>query len=223
MMPELGVILDAGTGMFRARDLIETDTLHILLSHVHLDHSIGITFLFDVLWDKKVEKVFVYSEPDKIEALEQHLFAEPLFPARPDFEFRAHQPELEIEGTRIETFPLKHPGGSVGFLFEHDGRKMAYVTDTTADPGSDYLDRIQGVDLLIHECYFPDGWEDRAELTGHSCLSPVCEVAKKCGAGELILVHINPLDENAEMLDLESAREIYPSVSVAQDHQVVDW
>ena len=37
MLPEIGVILDAGTGIFRARDLIQTDHLDIFLSHVHLD------------------------------------------------------------------------------------------------------------------------------------------------------------------------------------------
>ena len=45
MIPEAGILLDAGTGIFRARDLIGTPTLDIFLSHVHLDHSVGLTFL----------------------------------------------------------------------------------------------------------------------------------------------------------------------------------
>ena len=66
MLPELGVILDAGTGIFRARDLIQTKHLDIFLSHVHLDHVIGLTFLFDILHEKNVERVTVcllYTSP----------------------------------------------------------------------------------------------------------------------------------------------------------------
>ena len=69
---------------------------------------------------------------------------------------------------------------------------MAYVTDTTARDDADYIDKIRGVDLLIHECYFPDGWEDKAKLTGHSCISPVARVARAAGVGRMVLVHINP-------------------------------
>ena len=44
MIPELGIIFDAGTGMFRARDLIQTKTLDIFMSHVHLDHSVAVSY-----------------------------------------------------------------------------------------------------------------------------------------------------------------------------------
>ncbi len=45
MLPELGIVLDAGTGMFRVHDHLQTDTLDIFLSHAHLDHILGLTFL----------------------------------------------------------------------------------------------------------------------------------------------------------------------------------
>ena len=54
MLPELGLIFDAGTGIFRARDLIQTDTLDIFLTHIHLDHCVGLTFLYDVLYQKEM-------------------------------------------------------------------------------------------------------------------------------------------------------------------------
>ena len=53
MLPTEGIILDAGTAMFRVRDHIQTDSLEILLSHAHLDHIVGLTFLFDVLHQKE--------------------------------------------------------------------------------------------------------------------------------------------------------------------------
>jgi ribonuclease BN (tRNA processing enzyme) len=229
MIPEAGIILDAGTGMFRARELIRTRTLHILLSHVHLDHCIGITYLFDVVYEKDVEQVIVYSERDKIEALKHHLFAEPLFPAMPDFEFKTFEnSKLTIENIDITTFPLINTGGSLGFCLEFvsdktgQPAKVAYVTDTTAKTDAAYVQQIHGADLLIHECYLPDGAENHAELTGHSCLTPVCQVAKQANVGELMLVHINPLDEDGMQMDLAAARKIFPNVSIPDDLQSIE-
>ena len=38
-------------------------------------------------------------------------------------------------------------------------------TDTTATADADYIEKIRGVDLLIHECYFSDDWEEHAIKT----------------------------------------------------------
>jgi transposase len=57
MLPEIGVVLDAGTGMFRVGRHLQTSTLDIFLTHVHLDHVVGITYLFDVLNEKPLDAV----------------------------------------------------------------------------------------------------------------------------------------------------------------------
>lgn len=198
-VPQYGLAFDAGTGFFRVRDLLETENLHIFLSHAHLDHVVGLTFLLDVLYGKDV-KAHVVGMPSKLKAVEEHLFQEDLFPVSPPYqkiELDQDVPGLP-EGVRWKSFPVIHPGGAVGYRFQFpDGKSIAYVTDTTAKPGADYLEHIQDVDLLIHECYFKDGLEDRAELTGHSCLTPVLEIAKAANAKKVALVHLNPIDLGA--------------------------
>ena len=225
MVPELGVIFDAGTGIFRARDLIQTEVLDIYMSHVHLDHSVGLTFLLDVLYERNVNTVRVHMAEEKIGAIKENLYHRLLFPVEPDYEFVpiAEDSTLESEmGYSIRPFALEHPGGSHGFLLHHQGKSLAYVTDTTAEVDADYVEKIRDVDLLIHECYFKDGTEEYAKLTGHSCLTPVAEVAKKVNAGRLVLVHINPLDESDHPLDLDSVRSIFENIEVAEDHLVVE-
>lgn len=226
MLPELGVILDAGTGIFRVRDLIQTDHLDIFLTHIHLDHSVGLTFLYDVLWEKNVSRVTVHVAESKIATLRNSLYHADLFPVKPNFDIVPLKESVELtDGVQLHSFPLEHPGGAHGFRLDQLGSantSMAYVTDTMASPKAGYLKSIANVDTLIHECYFPDGWEDRAKLTGHSCLTPVAQVAAHSKTDRLFLVHINPMNETDHPLDLDSIQEIFPDTVVAQDELMID-
>ncbi|MFT5301458.1 MAG: ribonuclease Z [Mariniblastus sp.] len=224
MLPEIGVVLDAGTGMFRVRDLIQTKTLDIFLSHVHLDHCVGLTFLYDVLFQKEMSRVTVHVAADKIDAINEHLFSQALFPVKPNFEIRplSMDPIELADGSTLNAIPVEHPGGAHGFRIDWPDRNLAYITDTTARLDADYVNEIRDVDTLIHECYFPDGWEEKAELTGHSCLTPVAEVAAQANAGRVLLVHVNPLDEAENPLDLDSVSKIYSTIEVATDQLVID-
>ena len=39
MLPESGVVFDAGTGFYRTAEYLQTDTLDVFLSHAHLQPS----------------------------------------------------------------------------------------------------------------------------------------------------------------------------------------
>jgi len=50
MLPELGVVLDAGSSVFRISARMETKELDVFLTHPHLDHVQGMTnFLVPML------------------------------------------------------------------------------------------------------------------------------------------------------------------------------
>lgn len=223
MLPELGVIIDAGTGMFRARNHIETNELNIFLTHAHLDHTMGLTFIFDVIHGKEIEQVVVHGDETKLQTIQQHLFSPLLFPVKPPLAFRPFRSNVSMlsSDTKLTHFPLEHPGGSLGFRIDSPDGSFAYVTDTTASPDASYIEHIKGVDLLIHECYFPDGWEEHAALTGHSCTTPVAQVAKQAEVGRLVLVHVNPLDETTDPINLDVARAIFSNTEIAVDKQEI--
>jgi ribonuclease BN (tRNA processing enzyme) len=224
MLPEIGVVLDAGTAMYRVREHLCTPTLDIFLSHAHLDHVVGLTFLFDVLYGRQMERVTVHGEEAKLRAVERHLFADELFPVSPPFESRPLDDRIELPGGGVLTsFPLSHPGGAVGYRIDWPDRSLAYVTDTTAESNAPYVECIRGVDLLVHECYFPDGWEEQARLTGHSCTTPVAQVAAASGVGRLILVHINPLADAEDPIGLEVARSIFPETQIGVDGMTLEF
>lgn len=225
MLPEQGVVFDAGTALYRVSDHLETDSLDIFLSHVHLDHSVGLTFMFDVRAERPdLGRITVHGEPAKLDAVRTHLFSELLFPVMPPFEMRPLEPELRLaDGARLTHFPLKHPGGAIGFRVDWPDRSLAYVTDTVASPTAAYVKKIRGVDLLVHECYFGDDQPDRADLTGHSCLTPVVQTAARAGVGRLVLVHINPLLKRDEEVDLAAARKIFPNTVIGVDRMEIEF
>ncbi len=218
MLPEAGVVLDAGSGMFRVRDRLTTCTLDIFLSHAHLDHVWGISFLFDTCQGKLLERVTLHAETAKLAAIQTHLLAEELFPAQlPYTACPLSGPVPLAGGGKLTHFPLAHPGGSVGFRLDWPGRSMAYITDTTAAEDAPYLSHIRGVDLLVHECNFPDGSKEWAEKTGHSCLTSVLKLAQAAAVRRLVLTHIDPLAGDDDPVGLKASRELFPETVIAQD------
>jgi ribonuclease BN (tRNA processing enzyme) len=224
MLPELGILLDAGTGTYRVIDHAATPHLDIFLSHAHLDHVIGLTFLLDIMHARPFERVTIHALAEKLDAIRTHLFAEPLFPVVPKCEFRplAQSVPLEQDG-RLTHFPLAHPGGCTGFRLDWPDRSLAYVTDTTASKDAAYIEHIRGVDVLIHECYFPDGMMQMAGVTGHSCTSDVAQVARQAGVGRMYLVHMNPLSTEDDPIGLPVARGIFPHTEIAEDEMQIDF
>lgn len=221
MLPELGIVFDAGTAFFRVPPRLNTSELNVFLSHAHLDHVCGLTYPLVALLDGTLKQVNVYGTASTLDAVRQHLFADPIFPVCPGFHWQALPNVLELRGTRITSIPLKHPGGCIGYKVEHDGRSLCYITDTSVFDG--YREFIRGADLLIHECYFPDDMTEWCEKTGHSHTSQVAELARTAGVGRLVLTHIDPQQAGDDPIGLTTARAIFPQTIVAEDLLEIDW
>ncbi len=181
-VPELSLLLDAGTGIFRlTAELLASprESVDIWLSHAHLDHVVGLTFLLDTMAVTELKRVRVYGEAQKLASIREHLYAQDIFPVEPRMEFidlPAEPCTITVDAPtpyRVQWMRLRHPGGSVGFVIESSGKRFAYITDTTASTASEYVKHLSGLDLLLHECNFGDHRRDLAELTGHSWLSAV--------------------------------------------------
>ena len=211
-------MLDAGTGMYRAGRYLRTPELDVFLTHAHLDHVIGLTYLWNVIREHPLKRITVHGAAEKLAAVDEHLFAEALFPKKPPMELRPLGERTVLPGDgRLTHFPLDHQGGSLGFRLDWPGHSMAYVTDTTAAADADYVEKIVGVDLLVHECYFPDGDLEWAKQTGHSCTTPVAEVAHKAAVGRLVLVHLNPQLTEDDPVGLDAARVVFPATDLGHD------
>jgi ribonuclease BN (tRNA processing enzyme) len=216
VLPELAIAFDAGTSAFRLAERVPGRDLQILLTHAHLDHICGLTYLLVPLMQQELKSCRVIGLPKTLSAVQDHLFAQRVFPVMPRFEFASLPDELRIEKGLITWVMLQHPGGSVGYRLDLDnGKSLAYITDTFAN-GS-YQNFIRGVDVLIHECYFPDSKAKWCEPTGHSHTSQVAELARDAQVGRLYLTHIDPRSPEDDPIGLGVARRIFSETHLAED------
>lgn len=217
LIPELGLMFDAGSSVFRVASRLTSPELDLFLSHAHLDHVLGLTILLVPMLKGEITRCRIHAEPPVIEAVKSHLFATQIFPVLPEFEFISLADRVPIAGGRAEitSHPLRHPGGSRGFLLHFEGRRLAYITDTT--PDGSYTEFIRGADVLIHECNFPDEMAQWCQPTGHSHTSIVARLAREANVGRLYLTHIDPQRPDDDPIGIDVARAIFPRTTLAED------
>ena len=223
MLPELGIIFDAGTSFFRVADRLATRDLHIFLSHAHIDHIVGLTYFLVPMLSGKVDRVWVRSTPEYLAAVQTHLFSPPVFPVTPPgYIFQPLAEKVAVPAGGVLTHcRLNHPGGSIGYRIDWPGtsqtpgKSLAYITDTAAD--ASYVDFVRGVDVLIHECNFSDDSIALAHETGHCYPSAVGRVAREAGVQRLFLTHFDPQLPLDDPIDPQAARAIFPATEIARE------
>ena len=186
MLPEQGIVLDAGTGMFRVRDLICTSTLDIFLSHAHLDHIAGLPMLVDVNFaDDFEEPVTVYARAETLKAIEAHLFNDVIWP---DFtkipsadnamlRYVVCDPgdTVEIGNRKFNAVDVSHSVPSLGFTVQNSGGVFAVSGDTKANETLwPALNACSDLKVLVIEVSFPNEQEALATTAGHYCPATMC-------------------------------------------------
>src|SRR4051794_25205360 len=78
MLPEIGVVLDAGTGMCQLSKYLQTEQLDIFLSPAPLDHIGGLTYLVNLVPKHVLQPPTLHATAEKLAAVREHLFAEPI-------------------------------------------------------------------------------------------------------------------------------------------------
>ena len=225
--PDAAFLLDGGSGTFRliGRDL--PARLHVFMTHAHLDHTLGLTFLHNVAHaarqnqERDLEITF-HGDAKTRDAIVQNLFHPLIFPL--DFQWKWHEIEaakpFEVAGVHVNTALLTHPGGSLGYRFSWPNHALSFVTDTVGDQS--YFSLIEGADLLIHERNFPDHFGELARESGHCTSSDLIAAARASGARQIAAMHFNPLTAG-DPLEEDDVYSQLPGVIAATDGLTLEF
>ncbi|NTU53573.1 MAG: ribonuclease Z [Chlorobiaceae bacterium] len=217
------ILLDAGSGLYKAdRYLSAEKQVHIFLSHLHLDHIIGLHQL----------NRFYLPQGLTIHCLKgdrQHLLdviAPPYsmsFSALPyPVEIQEHDGEnIELQGVTVTTAPMLHSVPAIGFRLILEGRSIVYCPDTGYCQSA--VDLARNADVLIAECAFRIG--EVSHLWPHLNPESAARIALEAAVGQLVLVHFDAL----RYPDIESrrqaevfARNLFSRSSIALDGLVLE-
>jgi len=216
------MILDAGSGLTALVKVWNRSRADILLSHLHLDHVMGL-FSFPPLFDSEKE-VNLYGPPGFQASLEALLGAPywPVgfsdFPARVFFREVAPGEVFSIGGIRVSTLEGNHPNGCQYYRLEVTGKQIVYALDCelTADFAPKLTAFSQGADLLIWDANFVSG--DLQPGWGHSTWEQGLELAKEAEVQNVMLTHYSR-DYTSAFLKAqeELAQTIFPRCVFARE------
>jgi phosphoribosyl 1,2-cyclic phosphodiesterase/CheY-like chemotaxis protein len=125
--------------------------------------------------------------------------------------------EFEIDGIKIKTMLLNHPGQCLGYRVEYKGRSICYVTDNELYPKSnqfyseDYMHKltafVMNTDALITDCTYNDEEYNSKIGWGHSAIEQVVDLANRARVKTLYLFHHDPDHSDADIdVKLETAQ-----------------
>jgi ribonuclease BN (tRNA processing enzyme) len=224
------ILLDAGSGLARllepalAGALDGADRLRLVLSHYHLDHTIGVSYLTALAGGRPVT-IWAPAPPlvdgTSEEALGR-LIAPPLFPLRlADFPMPVEVipysgDTLEVAGAHFRLRRQRHDGGSVGMVIDD---RLAYLTDCEMELEA-AARFARGVELLVHEVWLTEEQiAAGAKRHGHSTVEEVAQLADACGAGALMPVHHHPARDAAAVADLGARLRACTAVPVVMPQE----
>jgi phosphoribosyl 1,2-cyclic phosphodiesterase len=251
-------ICDAGSGIRElGKDVAlrepHPSEIHLFITHTHWDHIQGFPFFAPAY--RKAVQIRVYGDAAQHNSAYRLLsgqMSSDYFPVSfrelgakiiPD---HLEHGEKEIDGVRVRSFPLNHPGGCSGYIFEKANRKIVYATDNEIEiqhgdkfpdlsndgplrqvPAS-LVEAAMGADLLITDAQYNEkeyigkiGW-------GHSSCFSVTDWAIKSKVKNLALFHHDPestdnqLDEKVRLC-CERAAKYNAAVSIFAAREGVEF
>jgi phosphoribosyl 1,2-cyclic phosphodiesterase len=219
------LVLDAGTGIRPLGNVLHghAKTVHVLLTHLHMDHIQGLGF-FRPLFDPDVE-THLWGPAASCEDLRRRLaryLSPPLFPVHlrdlPRLVLHdVPRHPFDIGELRVAADRVCHPGYTLGFRIAEAGRTMAYLCDHEPALGAPAFPICAGwtsgytiardVDLLIHDAQYALAEYEHHVGWGHSALEHAIAFARIAGARHLVTFHHDPghSDDDIERLHAEAA------------------
>jgi ribonuclease BN (tRNA processing enzyme) len=211
---DAALIVDAGTGIRRLITdgglLTGVRRLDILLTHFHIDHVCGLAYLTE-LADVEIRVLgpgeALYATPTA--DILARFFSPPIMPIGLA-DVGVEVGEVGVGETTAGGLPVRtrrqdrHSNPTLGIRI---GDELTWCTDTEGDPGT--VDFAAGCRVLAHDAWGPPA------APGHAEPADAARVARAAGVPALVLIHVPPLADEADMQARAAAE--HEHVTVATD------
>ena len=209
---EGAILLDCGSGvlskLYEYTDLNRIN--NVVLSHYHADHIADIGCLqyaakVQMSLGERTEPVSIYGHT--FSDFFKSLSYEDAAVGKP---FDAGTP-LVLGSFTFHFRRTPHPSHAFAVRIDSDGTSLGYTGDTAWDDS--LVDFFTGVDLLLSESSLYNKFHGRVE--GHLTAGEAGRLARKAGAGELILTHLPHFGDHRELLT-EASEEYSGKIRLAK-------
>ncbi len=233
------VIFDAGTGIRNfGDDLInngESVNGYLLISHPHWDHIQGFPFFKPAFISGNELTIYGTERPEKSlseiisEQMNRIYFPVQLHELKAKLNFMPikEEGEIKIRDCVVKTLYVNHPGFTIGYRLEYNGKTLVYISDNEpydrevaaslsnfepavkakfeskkGDPNQRVFDFCEGADVLLHDAtYTPEEYIDRVGW-GHSHYLFTLRVAAEANVKRLYLFHHEPNHSDDKVDDI---------------------
>ena len=221
------IFLDAGSGLVAAPARYPKPPV-ILLSHLHLDHVIGLGMFPGFGEAGQRARVYLPFCEDAAEAagLMARVYSPPFWPVelgrlKGEPEILPLPPVLRIGEVLAESMEGNHPNGAAVIRLRFDGRSIVYATDYEAE--EDSFSRLcafaRDADLVLFDAQFTEEESQSRRGFGHSTAQAGMELMRRSGAGRLLLIHHAPTSTDEILLEREQA--LAEGVSYAREGECI--
>ena len=206
------IFLDAGTGLAGA-PVYADRTPVILVSHLHLDHLLGLGMYPGLAKKGCAAKLFLpaRSDEDALRLL-NGLYGPPYWPLSlteyaGELAVHALPERLEIGPVTVTCMQGHHPGGCAVMRLDAGRKSLVYATD--CEPKAEDLPRLaafcRDADLLMFDGQFTPKEAECRTGYGHSTAETGLELLRLSGAKRLLVIHHDPQADDAALEARERA------------------
>ena len=208
---DTSIILDGGSGIQRLGEHWKKERLetNILLSHLHLDHIMGLGY-FTPFYNPEFT-VNIYGPASTSESLSKRLkryFSPPFFPVRLlELPAKINIIEIDDSAFKIDDFQIRseyicHPGPTVGYRCEVGDKIIAYMPDHEPVLGSSRFPNLpewtsgynlaKDADLIFHDGQYRKSQYAERLGWGHCSIQDAVEYGRLANVKKMVLFHHDP-------------------------------